>query len=274
MNEAGDGVPGVVLEQMGYVLRGGNGYTGHPHPQQGHTPESDGEGYVTINGCSHWPITIDVRGRGYQFERQEHPLQPDATFAWKLKRAVAATGTVLDDASGKPIAGAEFLLAARAGYADLSQDPRGSFTTAPRLAVSDDNGRFDLGSLRDGCRYAVLVRTGEHAVGLLSDVRAGHRDMVARLGRPLHVTGRITGNLDRLRLNSQKQTRYIQYRNKLKWSFGGFDDLLWADVRIENGVGRFTVTDLLPGPVTLEFPGHTASLDVTEPIDDFEIELD
>ncbi|HVX59978.1 MAG TPA: M56 family metallopeptidase, partial [Pirellulales bacterium] len=96
VNDVGEGAPGVVLKQIQYRLpnRGRNGWTGYHHPQPDERLKSDADGYVTLNGCSDWPVTIDVRGVGYQFERSEHRLQPDATLVWKLKRARPTNGRV------------------------------------------------------------------------------------------------------------------------------------------------------------------------------------
>lgn len=274
VNEAGESVPGVALEQIVYAFRSENGEMRMGEHQSDKGLPSDAEGYITLDDRSHWPSVIDARGNGYQFDRQEHQLRPDEAFLWKLARARPTTGTVLDDATGKPIEGAQFYLAARLGFADVGQDPRGPFTTAPRLAVSGAKGRFKLDSLRDDCQYAIYIRADKHAPKVLSDLRSGWENVEARLGPALYIKGQVKGDLDRLQVDGRTQSRSLQYRNPIKWSNSGFDDLLWTDVRVEDGVGYFEITDLFPGPVTLEFPGRAVSLDVTAPIDNYVIDLD
>ncbi len=130
-----------------------------------------------------------------------------------------------------------------------------------------------MDSLRDDCQYALYIRSDNHAVKLLEQIHAGQRDLEVRLGPALYVKGRILGKLDSLSIDRKTQQRVLPYRNELRLRDGGYNAILEALIRAEEGVGRFELTNLFPRTVLLCLPDRTISLDVTAPIDDYVIDL-
>lgn len=271
----GTPLPDVLLEDMTYRLPSDRGWLGYPHPEEDRQLRSDAQGMVTLEHCSDRPLHVDVRGGGFQFERREWNLTPDAVATWTLRPARPTTGVVVSEPDGRPVAGARLFLAERQGYAGSGgQDPR-QLKTKPLLAVSDAQGRFRIDTLRDDCRYLLYVEAEGHGVKFVRDVAAGQHGLRVALGPPLSVRGRLTGDLSTLLQNHyETRTPYIKYRNDIRMlSDGIYSGLFYAPVTVRDGVGTFEITDLFPGHVELILPDRTMRLDLHEAIDDLEIDL-
>ncbi|MFO0681817.1 MAG: carboxypeptidase regulatory-like domain-containing protein [Sandaracinus sp.] len=99
------------------------------------------------------------------------------TLALTPGRALA--GTVVDDATGAPIAGAEIVVAESA------------LSSTPRLARSDASGAFRITGLREGSDVLVTARA-EGRVSLVAQPWRGN-DLVLRLRQTGIVEGRVLG---------------------------------------------------------------------------------
>lgn len=273
VDDTGAPIPAVKLEAMMYRLPFEEGWSGYPHPQGEEQLQANEQGVATLERCSEWPLHIDARAGGYQFEQREWKLEPDGTVTWQLKAARPTTGVVVSEMDGQPIAGAELFLAQRKGHADVNQDPR-NWSRKPLLAVSDDEGRFRLDTLRDDCRYVVYAEAEGYGVKLVGDVTAGRDGLNVALGPPLRIRGRLIGKLDELPRDYQAKKPYINYRNPIKLLDNfGYDTILRTPVDIRDGVGHFEITDLFAGYVELNPPGRAIRLNVEQSIDDLAIDL-
>ncbi len=269
----GEPIEGVELENLDYRMPHDRGWNSYAHPLENELLPSDHSGLVTLERCSDWPLTIDARGSGYQFERREWKLKPGEVVTWPLESARPATGIVVAEEDERPVAGARLYVAQRNGYAVVSQDPRG-WADKPLLAVSDAEGRFRLDTLRDGCRYMVYVEAEGRGVKLVRDVAAGENNLVVRLGPPLAIRGRLIGKLDELPREYRTKEPYFSYRNPIRMlDNSSYSDLFRAAVNVQDGVGTFEIVDLIPGYVELNPPGRIVRLGLEQSIEDLEIDL-
>ena len=264
-------VTGVRLEQIRYVQGDRRSSIGHRHFQEKENLTSDSDGFITLQKCSDYPLQINVRAAGYQFDQKTLRLAPDTTATWELIPAAPTRGRIVSRETGQPIPDARVYLAARDGYANVGGDPRRPGKTL--LTTTDDRGQFTIDSLRDGCEYVLYAKADGFGVQIVEPVTAGQKDLTVTLGPPLFVKGKILGSLDKLRRGHRHKAPFFQYRNPIKMYGGGINDLFEAEVQVRNDAGYFEITELIRGRARLELPGRIVNLDVQEPIEDLVVDL-
>ena len=223
---------------------------------------SDENGMIVIKRAGNNDYQLRMRQHGYQRESQRCTFSPGKTVEWKITRAIPTAVRVLDP-SGKPVSGAELVLTrCRSGHVDSGYgDPRRHRDEWSCYSISDQDGRAVLDELLPGCTYGFTVLAPGYRPALVTDITAGRDERSIRLGPALHVSGRLTGALDRLQRNKRegKTTRKFTYRNDLRIGDTSMSDMFYAEVDED---GRFELSDLVPGTVQLELPGGVKKLDV------------
>ena len=240
------------------------------------TSESDESGEMVIeHATGDVPLQAEVRAPGFQFDRRELALAPNATVEWTLPPAAPTTGRVLDRQTGRPLPGAQVQLIGRRGFANTgTDDPRDGGLRLP-VFTTDTQGRFLLDSLRDDCRYALYVKAPEHRVALIQGVTAGRKDMTIPLGPPLYARGRIVGDLGTLSTcrRSGEDQPYITWRNPIRFEDGIYNAYQTYPIEVRDGVGHFVLDELLPGRLWISAGDQSVEMEITHSIDDLVIDL-
>jgi len=172
-----DQLPGLAMPRRGKVV-------------------TDGRGLAAIGNCSEYPVQLEVRSQGFQFDRREFTFKPNTTVAWRLQPAKPTTGIVLSEAGGEGIPAAAVRLFGREGFAAVFFDPTSD--GMPLLATAGKDGRFRLTTLRDDCVYDLFVTAKGYGCKFVRGVKAGQEALEVKLGPELYVRGRILGPLDKL----------------------------------------------------------------------------
>ena len=228
---------------------------------------SDERGMVAFE---HWldaTARISVTAEGYQDDTREVRLQADDFLTWELLPARPATGVVVSQETGLPVADARVCLLQRGGPWGGSYDP----DDAQTLATTDAEGRFTLGTLRDGIVYDLFVEADGHRREFLLDVTAGEKDLKVSLGPELYVRGTVVGPLDSI--TDRRGRARITYSNPydIRGSRASYHEYVTLDVR--DGEGHFVIRNLWAGKLRVLGGPKVVELDLTEAVDDLVIDL-
>jgi beta-lactamase regulating signal transducer with metallopeptidase domain/protocatechuate 3,4-dioxygenase beta subunit len=266
----GHGIAGAELKAWHLLGIGGSGLYANTR-----TVTTDLDALAVFEHCADYPLHVEVRTAGYQYERREFRLSPDEILTWRLSPAQPTTGQVLAAQSNKPIGGAQLKLVKREGHNNTTSDPRQRSTSNPLLATTDADGQFRLDTLRNDSKYAIYVTAPEYGGQLVYPVHAGQKNVRIELGPPLSIRGKLVGPLGVLPQRGRGADRhpYFRYRNPLVFENSSYNETFYAKVEIRPDGGYFEITDLLPGKVRMTPPGKTVELDVTKSIDDLVIDL-
>jgi len=237
--------------------------------QRKYTADADG-GIVIPHAIPDADFKFSFRVPGYQRGTQTLRLTPDETHVVRLRHAKPATGRVVSAVTGLPIANAKLWLANSREFG--TDDPRQEwFRKRGAFWQTDQDGQFAIDSLRDGSTYGFYVEAPGHGPRLLRSVSAGDEGLGLALGPPIEIRGTIIGRLDELKRRKGKP-QFI-YSNPIKFPRTSYSSGFRAEVVIDGDVGRFHITDLLPGEVSLALPGRTIRFDLTESLTDHIIDL-
>jgi Zn-dependent protease with chaperone function len=207
------------------------------------------------------PLQVTVTAAGFEWLEQQVTLRPDAPAVVGLTRSAPTAGTLVDAATGRPLAGATVKLV---GYEGLAGDvhateayfPSDKWRPPVLMATTDAAGRFTLDTLRRDASYEFWVSAPDHGSEAFPDVRAGRADVVWKLGPPRVIHGTVTGDLSRLPVDHGRHLE-TSIRQDVALSYKtGYTVDAPTPVRVVNGVGTFEVRDPFPGRVTFLPPGQ------------------
>lgn len=223
--------------------------------------ESNAAGLFTLHHCtSELPIRLEANVKGYAFDQRTVTLKKGTPLDWRLTRADPAAGTVVDSATGQPIAGAEIRLVQRSGFEPKISEPHVPWGDPPELlGTTAADGTFSLDTLRADSVYGVWVTAAGHGCDLFDNVRAGQARLRWPLGGERIIHGRVTGDLsklDRERVKG-KNVPTIGYENPLVLGDTIYSGTRHVPVKIEGGVGTFEIRDPLPGTVSFRLNGRS-----------------
>ena len=211
---------------------------------------SDEAGLLRLQHLSELPMRFDIRVKGYEYDRKVFTFREGETLDWKLKPIEPVTGQIVD-ASGKGVEGVEIIRARQEGFAESMDDPRpdfvnhlaGRFRYQKPVAVTDQDGRFAIESLRTDSKYWFMTLHKDFRPKLLPAVSAGESLEPQSLEEPLTVKGVVKG--DRSVLRRYGDETHLSYRNPI--SIGG-QDYHSSFSTVVDADGKFTMTQLVPGP--------------------------
>lgn len=231
--------------------------------------KSDQDGRIVFEHATHYPLKLDVRAPGYQYDEREISLKPNEPTVCKLQPATPVQGVVVDRDSGRPIAEARIRLINRQNIHIANYH----MANAEVLTETDQAGRFTVDTLRDDCIYILAVTAENQGTRLLKNVRTGQPDIRVEMGPELYIRGKVVGDLDLLGTESgNKSLSYYETYDLSEYYSYRFRHSVPVEVR--DGVGYFEILDFLPGEIVLEYPPlQKMELDATEPIDDVVIDL-
>ncbi len=231
--------------------------------------ETDSAGIARVDHATTQPLNLTVEADGYEYlSTHRLRLDPERPVEIRLARSAPVEGLVLDARDGRPIPGARINLL----YATLETPGRREshgFGSNQRLAVSDEQGRFTITTLRAGWSHEILISAEDHEEILLEGVTTQSGPIEARLGPPLYLRGRIVGPLETL---GNRKLLHIKVTGSMEEQ---------AEVKLEptEDGASFRIDNLRRGTTRLrigsrEDPLWEREIEVTEPIEDFVIDLD
>ena len=274
----GDGFLGQIqtLDEGGRPIPRAELTGGYTHAESGSYIDTiklttDANGIATLDHAAAVTMVLDVSAEGYASERvQDLVLRPDQVKTVTLKKAQPATGVVLSQATGQPIAGAEVrIFMSVQGNSSWS---RGSVGGTPDT-VTDAHGRFALNRLRRDHDYLLFVRAPGHGYRYVSDVKAGARSKsCSERKRPsMARSGGTCRCWPRMR---DREARSSSVMNSYRTGSGGHNTTGKCPVTIRDGVGSFEIDDFWGQTVTLSAGAESIRLDPqTDRLDNIVIDL-
>ncbi|MCC5850396.1 MAG: M48 family metalloprotease [Verrucomicrobia bacterium] len=197
---------------------------------------------------------------------------PEGGWRWPLTPALPFQGRVVDSRTGDPVVGAEILKVNYRNSRHLKGWPADLETTPD--AVTDSEGRFLLNTLARDVPQSLFVRAEGHAGALLHEIQSGQPPLEVVLSPPLHLQGKIRGDLGKLDRSRRTGEPYLNF-GFLVPSAGGWSR--YAPVTIEDGVGTFLIPDLWPGEWRLRVgvPHTLGTFTLKDsPLENLELHLD
>lgn len=202
---------------------------------------TDANGLAVIEYAAKQPAKLTVTVEGYEVETfSDIQLSPENPVVLELTRARETTGCVFSKETGQPVPGASFkVLMINRGSGSHSYD----LDYGKTLAVTNDQGRFALRTLRGDSRYLMSVEAAGLGYRILYNVMAGQEDMKVYLPSESRIKGRTNGPLEKLRERDGKHvigySFGISYENHSNWTSSKE-----AIVEVRNGEGRFEITNI------------------------------
>jgi len=255
-NDQGQPIAGATVELL---FAHGNFWRAPGNPRY-----TDDQGLLVIPDCPSVATSVHVQSDGYEHHLvAEGQFKPAEQWSISLTPATPLTGTVRSKLNNEPIDGARIVLNDYYG-------PRGAARLAT-VAKTDNNGQFAINTFRRDTVYSLRVSAPGHRSQIVQPVRVGQH-LKLELDEPLYVRGVISGDLTLLKSNKSEEP-VIRFENPSPRLGGYAAGSIEVPVAVENGVGRFELTDLLPGKLTIVLPDRNLVRQITEPIDNLVIEL-
>lgn len=241
----------------------------------GRQKTSDAQGKAEMEHCADYPLSVNAEAAGYEYTAVKfETLAPDRELIVAMKKSQPVRGMVLDGATGHPIAGAGVHVFRAEGLRAGSQTIPGGFSQSSQegdvytfsglnpwrlgvpLTTTDAQGQFTLASLPESGRYTLLVESPGHTHGFLRNVRVGNDRLKLHLYPQVIVNGQLTGDLSKLSSSWQGKTvlARVEYRDPTGERSSSHG--VHLPVRVENGVGYFTLTNKFGSAVALEVAGQ------------------
>jgi hypothetical protein len=260
-DENGDPVRGARLTG-GYSLRPGISYNDLIFV-------SNQDGVVTIEHCGNKPLRFAVTAEGFEADRKEFELRPEAEHVWQLKRSEIADGIVVSAATGEPIANARLGLVRTEGPSPRGLDPYRPET----IALTDVQGRFSLTNLRSDSVHYLLVTAPGYGIRFPYKVMAGQKDLRIELGKELYIKGKIIGDLQLLPTRNDKSR--ISYSNSFRYTKDTSNSHMKnKEVEVRDGIAYFTIDGLWPGTVSIYAGKKRFTFEIDrEPLEDVVLDL-
>jgi hypothetical protein len=230
---------------------------------------SDQSGVVTIEHYGSKPLMFAVTAEGFEADRKEFELKPEVEQIWQLKRSDVASGIIVSTATGEPIANASLALVRTEGPSPQGSDPYHPET----IAVTDEQGRFSLTSLRADSVHYLLITAPGHGIKFPYKVMAGQKALRIELGKELYIQGKTIGDLQRLRTARDKVL--ISYSNPFSCEKdSSISHMKNKEVEVRDGVAYFTIDGLWPGTVKIYAGGKRFTFEIDrEPLEGVVLDL-
>ena len=241
-------------------------YVVHPsYSSFGLNRTTDANGLVVIEHAAKQPVKFTVTAEGYEAETFSNiRLNPEMPVVLELTQAKETTGTVFSKETGQPVPGASFkvLMINRESRSHSYDLDHGKI-----LAVTNDQGRFALRTLRGDSRYLMSVEADGLGYRILYNVMAGEEDMKVYLPSEPRIKGRTTGPLEKLRERDGKHvigySFGISYENHSNWTSSKE-----AIVEVRNGEGRFEITNIKGNRVRIGSGSYRKALNIENELPD------
>ena len=238
---------------------------------QSRSTNTDASGVIALPHSADLPIDATINTPGYEITKKHFDhVRTNEPLRVSLRRGATLTGTVFDQATGKPLAGAEFHLLYQATGEDAG---RFEWNDAMRtLGQSGADGAFVLNQLRGGMKYYLGVSAPGHESVILNNIFTGTSNLVVSLGSEIIVRGHVNGSLDELQIINHDRTLEATTTEKFENNSQGHSE--WVVLHETNGMVTFQFTNRVAGLVTLTGRnGYREEREVTAPIDDWIVNI-
>jgi hypothetical protein len=185
-------------------------------------------------------------------------LDPARPYRWTLKKAQSLSGTVTAAETGQPIAGATIKLAGVRGPHDETNGDPGS---APTLAISDAQGRFNLTSLRPDSSYFLFVSAPSRGGQFLEDIKTSQNGLKVALGPELTVRGKVI-HIQPGDLFAGEYTG--GYDQSFKFGNAYFATGQQITMKPKDGEADFTINALYAWPVEIRIGGKEIEVEAKD----------
>ncbi len=229
---------------------------------------SDDEGVVRLEHCADVPVKWRINTPGYEAETKVMHPQKDIVAEWVLTAALPATGTVLDEKTGAPMAEARIYEVAREGGPNPGANS--GVDSFPLMAQTDQQGRFTLGALRRDTRYSVMVESPKGSRALFKDVRAGDESLEFKVPSELSIRGTVRGALSRLSKMGDKPELQIRASYEVGESFY-YGHSEQVPLEVEGDSATFVLERMWKGHWEIELPDTRMEFDITESRNDIDL---
>ncbi|MCF7956957.1 MAG: hypothetical protein K9M57_00775 [Phycisphaerae bacterium] len=208
---------------------------------------TDDSGTAIFSLCTEGEIEIDITAPGYQYNEVKAVLKQGKDIRIPLEPADIASGVVVSDQTGKPIAGATLsLVSSQEGpFWRGSSDP---YSKNPMvLATTDAAGRFAVDTLRSDTRHYFRIDADGYGVKFPVGIMAGQKDIKISLGQSLYCAGKITGISPEM--VDKNGHMMITYCNPFEYhpDSGGNSYNENFKIAVQDGVAEFKIKGLWPG---------------------------
>jgi hypothetical protein len=203
---------------------------------------TDADGAATLDHVAAQSTMVDFKADGFQTDRLEGIVfDPNVTKVVTLRKAQPLAGTVLSEATGQPVEGAEVHVL---GSARLNDPSEKHDVGRVADAVTDASGRFRLTRLHQDRKYLLFVRASGYGCQYVPDIKAGDKDITVKLGERKIIRGRVTGDLSLLPKNAGGKP-FVEVSNRYDFPdfWGRIGPIQTAPVAVREGVGYFQIDD-------------------------------
>ncbi len=283
-----EGQPGATLEGIEIFLEGGYPAEVHLVDELGNpvanapvslsvnfrgssmfqTHHTDDKGVLHIPHAAKAPYGFSINFPGIQKDLiRDVTLKEGEPYIWKVRRSKPTT-LVFRGTDDQPVADALVRI-----YAETQGDQtQMSGWGGTEVGRTDADGRITADILAENTTYTLLLEARDGRRQLVPDVRAGDANRLVRLDAPITISGRVTGDLSRLTQHQgEPAVGYTLWAKHENSSHGS--TTYYASVEIRDGIGYFTIPNLLPVEVSVSTGGVTERIALERSVDDLELHL-
>jgi len=229
---------------------------------------SDDDGVVRLEHCADVPIKWRINTPGYEPETNVIHPQADVIAEWVLIAALPATGVVLDEKTGAPMAEARIYEVAREG--GPNPGTCSEVEEFPLMAQTDQQGRFALTSLQRDTRYRIMVESLGGGRVFFEEVRAGDENLEFKMASELSISGTVRGALSRLHKMGDKPALAIGTSFKIGES-SFYSHMEQVPLEVNGDSATFVLEGMWKGRWGIELPESRMEFDITESRHDFDL---
>ena len=209
-NEDGKPISGATV--LALPVRHGS----HNGPVDKKTTDEKGE--LLLEHLAESPYWFRIEAKGYQTLRANSvDVSSDGVLEQILIRSEIASG-VIYNADGSPAAGAKLLANVEVfenGDSNNIGDPSDAFWGAS-FATTNSEGRFKLDQLSSTSHYLFIIQTADGARAVISDIRAGQRDLKITVPKRLDLKVTVKGDASEIRQRQGKPFLSVRQRVDLR----------------------------------------------------------
>jgi beta-lactamase regulating signal transducer with metallopeptidase domain len=206
---------------------------------------TDAQGNAVLEHCGPLRVIARVQMEGYEtVEKEVGTLTPNLVLEISMHHAIAIAGTILEQSTSKPLAGASIYVL----HTDNAPSVHRVDPVRPDspLATTDAEGKFQLAQLSRQGRYALLIQADGYRQAIISGVTVGQTNLQASLTPPTVLHGKVTGDLSTLVKSSAKPDLYYQIVYTVDGlCLGSYGE--YVPLNIKDGVGYFELTNSFAG---------------------------
>jgi|GEM_PF-2862120 len=179
---------------------------------------TDEKGELWLEHLAESPYAFRIEAKGYQTLRSESvDVSSSDVLEQVLIRSDVTNGVILNS-DGTPAAAAKLLANVEVyenGNANSIDDPSDAFW-GTSFAITDSEGRFKLDQLSSTSHYLFIIQTADGARAVISDIRAGQKDLKITVPRRRDLNVTIQGDTSEILQRQGKPFLSVRQRVDLR----------------------------------------------------------